>query len=369
MIFQWFANAKIYFLQLELLIIFYVKIGKIMKLLLIAPYGIGNLVMFLPLMRALHKRGIAFDIVSFLKTVDVMLEHWDDFHLYQKKHFVGGGKWAVIKALSAIRSEHYDASMLSFPSARWHYNAFAFACGARIRTAAKYFDDSFGSLSFLNNKLIPVEDGLHDAYQNARIFSGIGINIEDSEIIPFTEKCDSAVIGIHPGCKKSESFKRWPLENWMDLIHRLSEYHPSYEIRVYFGPDEQEEQAVLGSINGIVCKTNLPLSTLHKDIGECGLFISNDSGMMHVATYTGAKIIAIIGPSDERRTGPFSPDATVLSAPCPIKPCSHSYLRTTHKFICSNSRICMTGVSVDEVIDATSSFFAGRITCTTGIRA
>ncbi len=331
-----------------------------MKLLLIAPYGIGNLVMFLPLMKALDKRGIDFDIVSFLKTVDVMLDKWDEFHLYGKRHFVGGKKADIVRAIAAIRAEHYDASVLSFPSARWHYNAFSLACGAKIRAAAKYSDDSFASLSFLNNRLVSVEEGLHDAFQNARIFSGTGIEIDRSEIHPFAATNAGNVIGIHPGCKKSESFKRWPLENWAALIIRIRQAYPSTEVRVYFGPDEQDELAALGSIPGIVCKTNVPLSRLHKDIGECGLFISNDSGLMHVAAFVGAKVIAVIGPSDERRTGPFSSDAVVLSAPCPLKPCSHSYLRASHKFSCPNGRVCMTGVSVEEVFGAAAVFLDKR---------
>lgn len=324
------------------------------KVLVIAPYGIGNLILLYPVLKALKERGIAFDIVSFLKSVDIMLEHWEEFRcLYGKRFFVPSKPGDALKALCAIRRERYSCSVLSFPSAKWHYNAFSFACGARLRSVALYPDNSVSTLSFLNQARIPVEIGLHDALQNARIAQGAGLSLPLECIQKFPVKPGPVrVLGIHPGCKASDSYKRWDLSRWKDLLERLPVLYPHLEIRLYLGPDEPEERALLAGLPGLVVRDSLPLKTLHQDIGQCGLFLSNDSGLMHIASFMGARSLVIAGPSDVRRTGPFGEYAHILSADCPLKPCSHTYHRSSHHFHCELGRQCLAGVSVDQVLAA-----------------
>jgi heptosyltransferase-2 len=75
-------------------------------------------------------------------------------------------------------------------------------------------------------------------------------------------------------------------------------------------------------------------------IARMAAFISNDSGAMHVAAALGRPVVALFGPTDERRTRPLG-DATVLTASVFCRPCLLRECPIDHR--------CMKRLSVDAV--------------------
>ena len=51
------------------------------------------------------------------------------------------------------------------------------------------------------------------------------------------------------------------------------------------------------------------------------LFVGNDSGLMHMASATKTRTVAIFGPTDPRRTGPYNPLARTVQADLECMPC------------------------------------------------
>ena len=70
------------------------------------------------------------------------------------------------------------------------------------------------------------------------------------------------------------------------------------------------------------------------------LLVSTDSGPMHIAAAVGTPVVALFGPTDPRRTGPYGRGHEVIRAGVPCSPC---FLKSCH------SRVCMTSISVEEV--------------------
>jgi ADP-heptose:LPS heptosyltransferase len=331
-----------------------------MKLLIFAPYGIGNLILLYPVLKKLRDDGVQFDIVSYLGSIHYLLENVEPFKgLGQRRYYIGNGITGIVGAIRSIRKQKYTASVMTFPSARPHYNLLSWLCGARRRIAARYPDDSFGSLSFLNSHLVPVITGIHDVFQNLNLFRAVPLELEDSDMEHYEiKRPNERIIGFHPGCKKSDSFKRWPLEHWEKLIVLVGKRFPDYRRVMFFGPDESVELEYFKSRVDVEIKTALKLSELFNEIGRCGLFISNDSGLMHIATMTGVRSISIIGPSDYRRTGPFSKDAVIVKGECERWPCSHSYYRSTHGFNCTDACKSMWNITPESVFAAVESKLA-----------
>ena len=85
-------------------------------------------------------------------------------------------------------------------------------------------------------------------------------------------------------------------------------------------------------------------------IARMAVFVSNDSGAMHVAAAAGRPVVAVFGPTDERRTRPLG-DHAVLTAPVFCRPC---LLRD-----CPIDHRCMKRVSVDAVYEAVARRLAG----------
>jgi ADP-heptose:LPS heptosyltransferase len=325
--------------------------GQRVKLLVFAPYGIGNLILLYPVLKKLQEDGVQFDIVSYLGPVRHLLENVEPFKdLGQKRYFIGNGIAGVVSAIRSIRRGKYSVSVMTFPSARPHYNLLSWLCGARRRIAARYPDDSFGSLSFLNTHLVPVTMGIHDVFQNLNLFKAVPLELKDSDIEQFgLKESHEKIIGFHPGCKKSGSFKRWPLEHWERLLVLIGRKFPAYRRMMFFGPDESEELEYFKRQDDVEIRASLKLSELFSEIGRCGLFVSNDSALMHIATMTGVTSISVFGPTDYRRTGPFSKEAVMVHGECERWPCSHSYYRSTYGRHCTDACTCMRNISPERV--------------------
>jgi heptosyltransferase I len=55
------------------------------------------------------------------------------------------------------------------------------------------------------------------------------------------------------------------------------------------------------------------------------LMISNDTGPMHVAAALGKPVVAIFGPTEPRRTGPYGQLQNVVRIDLPCAPCLKSH--------------------------------------------
>ncbi|MDR2728861.1 MAG: glycosyltransferase family 9 protein [Chitinispirillales bacterium] len=324
-----------------------------MKILIFAPYGIGNVILLLPVLRALKEKNIEFDILSFHGAAGNILDNWEEFSNLYKNHFhLGKNRAQVLKTVLEVRKRKYDVSVLSFPSAKFHYNLLSFICGAKRRTGSVYPDNSFKTLAFLNNAPYRVIENIHDAEQNLNLMKEAGILEPGCGVEKFSGKISSGkIIGFHVGCSKNASYKRWDVKNWDKVVRFLKESYPGYELQFFFGGDELDEQRFFETRGGIKIMKNLTLNQLKNSVSQCRLFLSNDSGLMHIAALCGVETVSVFGPSDQRRNAPFGGRAAVLSANCEKRPCSHSYTIKSHKFSCQfPSKTCLDGVKPEDFI-------------------
>ncbi len=72
------------------------------------------------------------------------------------------------------------------------------------------------------------------------------------------------------------------------------------------------------------------------------LFITTDTGPMHLAAAAGARVLALFGPTAPWRTGPYGQGHIVLRTGIACSPC--------FKRSCEKATVCMSGISVDDVM-------------------
>ncbi len=119
--------------------------------------------------------------------------------------------------------------------------------------------------------------------------------------------------------------KRWPVESFAELVEPLRQRF-GLETVVAGGPDAVELAGKIpGSIN-LAGKTNL--RQLVALLEKAELVIANDSGPMHIAAALKRPLVAIFGPTNPVRTGPYDRMDTVVRvqiecAPCYSRSCSH----------------------------------------------
>lgn len=142
------------------------------------------------------------------------------------------------------------------------------------------------------------------------------------------------LVGLHAGSKDGRWVsKRWP--HFAELAARLKVQGLAV---ASFGT---EDQYVEGSEN----RTGGSIEEMSRAMLECSLFISNDSGPMHIASAMGIPVLALYAPTDPFTHLPIAPDVTALAlqkscAPCEVK--NHSYFAT-------GACRCMGDISVDVV--------------------
>ena len=97
-----------------------------------------------------------------------------------------------------------------------------------------------------------------------------------------------------------------------------------------------------GFIHGLAGKTTLGQAMAL--ISLCDAFVTNDSGLMHVAAATKTPLVAIFGSTDAVATGPFTERAIIVQKDLDCRPCLKKH--------CKSDFRCMLDISVAEVTEA-----------------
>jgi heptosyltransferase-2 len=153
------------------------------------------------------------------------------------------------------------------------------------------------------------------------------------------------VIGLNPGAAYGGA-KRWPAERFAAVADALAS---QYDARVLiFGSAGElalaHQVASHMTTRPMILAGKTTLGQLMGLIEHCGLFITNDSGPMHLAAALGVPQLAIFGSTSEQATGPLSDRARIIKHPVECNPC---FLRE-----CPTDFRCMLEISVNEVVEA-----------------
>ncbi len=165
---------------------------------------------------------------------------------------------------------------------------------------------------------------LHEAERNLQAMASLGVPIWSRAMRFFIpqdlrqkvegERSDwDKLILINPGGRQA---KRWPAGGFAEVAQRLSAQ--GWTIGA-IGYDPQEQEAVrqiLRDLPGPVADFSGPFSLLHNAarIGAARLFLTDDSGPLHIASALGTPTVALFGPSDPYRFGPWGTVHEIVGA-------------------------------------------------------
>src|SRR5258708_15305233 len=115
--------------------------------------------------------------------------------------------------------------------------------------------------------------------------------------------------------------KQWPVERYGAVARELA--GDGYTIVVNHGPGEEElAQTVVSSSDGAARPVRCSLAELIALTRRASLFIGGDTGPLHLAAALQVPVVAIFGPTDPARNGPFGTKSIVLRNPDSVT--SHS---------------------------------------------
>lgn len=152
------------------------------------------------------------------------------------------------------------------------------------------------------------------------------------------------VIGISPGAAYGTA-KRWLPERFADAAGALATARGA-SIALFGSKTERELcDQVAQLLNGHKVTNYAGQTTLAQFIdlaSGCELFLTNDSGSMHIASALGVPTVAIFGATDDTTTGPTGQKARVVRHPVDCSPCLLRECPIDHR--------CMTRVTAQQVV-------------------
>jgi ADP-heptose:LPS heptosyltransferase len=145
-------------------------------------------------------------------------------------------------------------------------------------------------------------------------------------------------IAIQPGARWSN--KRWPVEYFTALIRLLAARFSGVRFAILGGGEDQPLGEIVSLAEPERC-LNLCGRTSLLEMVEwvrlCDLMITNDTGPMHVAAALGKPLVALFGPTEPRRTGPYHQLDDVLRIDLPCSPCLKSHCAYVQPNECLNA--------------------------------
>lgn len=331
------------------------------KILIIMMGGIGNMIFMTPALKAMRKALPSAEFVFLLGPFGAEKVLEASF-LIDRKIVAGpethSGLPGFLRLIRKLRQERFSLSIASTGTNPVKSGLLCLLAGIRNRVG-----ENIGGKGFFYNIKVPFDRQNHEVEGNIRLLKTLGISVDDRTLfIQRTEEARRAareffsqenlegrtVIGIHPGSGIHQAgFKRWPKERFAALADRLSQ---EFGARVIlFGG--AEEISLAAEIRRAMKSAPLIMtgkSTLSQTaslIAKCRLFISNDSGLLHVACAVATPAIGIFGPTSPLRTGPFHSCSSVIRKELRCSPCYRG------KPVSCSHRKCLEEITVEDVFE------------------
>jgi lipopolysaccharide heptosyltransferase I len=195
----------------------------------------------------------------------------------------------------------------------------------------------------------------HVILKNLRLLSALGVHDERVEF-PLADVDSPALTAVRATLGGTRPFalinpgaawpnKRWPTERFGEVAAFIHEIRglPSF---VLWGPGEEGVAGAVVEASGGTARMapRTGLADLLALSRAASLMISGDTGPLHIAAAAGTPIVALFGPTDPHRNGPWAPDDIAVSR---FGACGCHYERR-----CRQKDWCLDSVTVAEVTAA-----------------
>lgn len=193
--------------------------------------------------------------------------------------------------------------------------------GAKVRVGVKCIDDKINTVEYLLNVKSEFKwdsKKLHQTERNLDVGRQINCDLTESEKnslmihlsreeIEFSEKYfdenfpdkSLPVIGFHPGAGKTAN--RWSTDNFTELITRIYHKTNCYILITSGFIDKDITDKIKSALKarGILVNVleNTPIRKVGAVIKLSDLYITNDTGTMHVAGGVNSNVISLFGPT------------------------------------------------------------------------
>lgn len=320
------------------------------------PNWLGDLVMATPILADLRHHWPEAKITAMCQgSLGTLIQ--EDPHLDEIINFKRPSGWIHRQAhgdiLTPLQQGHYDLGILltnSFSSAWWFWRG-------KVQNRLGYATHCRSLLLDYPIPFSPERNQQHLVLTYKELLLPLGIPISSSSpklyitnheqlaiqdwLLKFAIHPEDIIIGINPGAAYG-SAKCWLPDRFKKLSQKLLE---NEKIKIIYFGDKGGASLVNEICDGLSNRVvNLAGKTTLRElmafINSCHIFLTNDSGPMHIASALGIPLLALFGSTSDIATRPYR-NGRVIHKHVPCSPC---YRRT-----CPIDFRCMTTIEVSEV--------------------
>lgn len=319
-----------------------------MKILILKPSSLGDVVQALPVLRLLKLHDPTHQIFWWISTELLPLLK-DDPDLsgvfpFDRRRWARPGQWrALFESIRSLRERRFDWVVDLQGLAR----SGLFAWLARGKLMIGVDDPREGAHGFYD--LIVPRPSFHthavDWYLEVLREMGVPVHWNFDWLPPRNEAArrvretwnpaPGRWVMVNPGARWLN--KRWPAERYRELVRQITAAFPDIRIAILGGKEDAPLGAVVTQANPQRCLDltgQTSLAEMIEWIRLAELVITNDSGPMHIAAALRKPVVAIFGPTEPRRTGPYQQIEHAIRVPLPCSPCLKSTCANDQRLEC-----------------------------------
>jgi len=336
------------------------------RILIVRTDRLGDVLLSTPVAKALRQKfpqGYISMLVSpYTKDVLDGNPDLDEIITFDKDAKNSQGWWATLKFAKDLRKKKFDLAIVLHPTTRMHLLTFLAGIPKRLG-----YDRKFGFLLTDRIKHTKQYGQKHESEYALDLVRYLGIEPEDKNLfMPIKQESEEWVkalfiqaqikendklLVIHPAA--SCPSRIWPGERYAEVADKLAQRY-GFKVVIVSGPkDAKKAEVVIKNMRtkalNLAGKTSI--SQLASLLKRSQLFISTDSGPMHVASSLGVSVITIFGRSQAglspQRWGPLGAKSRVLYKTVGCTVClAHN---------CQKDFACLKSTTVEDVLLAAES--------------
>jgi ADP-heptose:LPS heptosyltransferase len=344
----------------NLLILFTVKILKLIQkksvkgtslnYFIVSTTALGDTLWATPAIRLLKEQNPGSKIfVLVTKTGQEVLKNNPYIHkiITLNKPFL----WSLLEIYNDLKNVYFN-KILIFHTSQRIILPFCYLLHSDEIAATTGINKGFDYL--VSNKLVPSYE--HEIVRRLRIAAIDYINKNlimeifpdnkaELEAVSFLKKhcpLKKIIIGIHPGA--TNNYKMWPIDRYLELVCLLKRTFDCYIIVTGSQNERMLAEKITSSITeSFFLDEPMSIHAIGSLIKKFDLFITNDTGPMHLAFASLTKSIALFAPTDAHLVGPLNVDNSMViqkektCLPCIKKNCLNPF--------------CMLQISPQEVVN------------------
>lgn len=321
------------------------------KMLVIKPSALGDIIHSMPFLNAVRKRCPRLEIhwVVARGLHELLADHpmidrlWIiDKDRWKRAAVLGRTVRELRDLASALRRERFDIAVDLQGLLR--SGLICAMTGARERLG--FAEAREGSPIFYTRRINGGRD-IHAVDRYLRMAAALGCDTREVRF-PLPPNSLRPLLDLRPGDDylviapaAGGAAKQWPARYFGDLAARLP-----MKAFIVAGPSDtalagEVERLSRGNAVSLAGKTDL--RELTAVVVGAKLLISSDTGPMHIAAALDVPVVAVFGPTNPARTGPYGSIHTTVRADAPCSPCyKRKRCRDWH---------CMESISVERVLD------------------